>query len=281
MGVCYLDERDDDNQEKKKNNSSKSSNTDKVNLTEPKRNSQTKERNNQKNADNSNEKNIYSSFKPKSSTATDSIDPSSSYKPQELKPSQVKTQEKMQQKIQQQMQQQFQLNEEELKNFREKMVELINEKREKHKANIVELNDDMNKIAQAHAEKLAKKGKVEYSNNKYHDQEISEIIFKSMQTFNESICVNYWYSDRDQYNEKNPKESNFTKLVWKISMFVGIGVARDADKKYYCVCNLLPSGGEFNENVNVGNQVYLYGPGETDKGDDQPSINKNRDPQII
>lgn len=170
---------------------------------------------------------------------------------------------------------QLQLTESELNNFRKKMVDLINEKRSKHSANNLELNDEINQIAQAHAEKLAKEEKVEYSKNKCGGEEMSEILYQSMGNFNEEVAVKFWYQDIDDYKERSPKENNFTKLVWKISSFGGIGVSVSSDGTYYCVCDLIPSGGEFQENVIIDKpQYFVETPGGyTDGSRKNPIIN--------
>lgn len=176
--------------------------------------------------------------------------------------------------------QQMQLNDQELKTFRNNMLELINEFRKKHGANPITENEDINKIAQAHAEKMARDGKEEYSHNKLGEEKMSELIYRSMQNFTEKVAVNFWYSDINSYNERNPQENNFTKLVWKLSTFAGIGVSRGADGNYYCVCNLLPCAGgdkgEYSENVKMNRQVYIQGNGTTDDGNGD----KNNDPRI-
>ena len=62
------------------------------------------------------------------------------------------------------------------------------------------------------------------------------------------------YDENLEYNykTKDPEPSNFTQMVWKSSEFIGFGMQKSLNGKYYYVINYYPTGnidGQFQKNV--------------------------------
>ena len=139
----------------------------------------------------------------------------------------------------------------------------INQIRELHQVPELISSGDIDSIAQAFANKLAKIGELDYSNNKYKGGELGEILFYNEvgEIDTESVIDNWYKDSKDfRYNNSNynPEATPFAQLVWKSSKLIGIGFSKDEKGGTYIVANFFPTG-------NVANQYSfnVYPP----KGD--------------
>jgi uncharacterized protein YkwD len=121
----------------------------------------------------------------------------------------------------------------------------INQLRKLHQVPELISSPDIDSISQAFANKIAKKGDLEYSNNTYKGSELGEILFyNQLGEVDTDSVIDEWYQyHKDfRYNQKNQEESPFSQLVWKKSKLIGIGFARDENGGTYIVANFFPAG---------------------------------------
>lgn len=145
-----------------------------------------------------------------------------------------------------------------LKKFRQECLKAHNEKRSIHRVNDLNLNSELDDIAQVYAETLAQSDSLNHSSNKFNGQRLGENLYmqggRAMSGF---LPVDSWYGESYNYDYENPRNSSgvtghFTQLVWKGSKELGVGCAKSRDGSYYVVCNYHPAGnwvGEERENV--------------------------------
>ena len=142
--------------------------------------------------------------------------------------------------------------------FLEEALCAHNELREKHNSPPLILNPTLTTLAQNHSELLAKKGNLNYSNNKLENKKLGENLFMSkMKCTGEEVSL-YWYKGIKYYdfqnmnNTENEETKNFTQLIWKSTKEVGFGVTTDKKGNFYVVANYFPCGnikGQYQNNV--------------------------------
>ena len=130
----------------------------------------------------------------------------------------------------------------------------INELRQLHQVGEIALAREIDSISQSFANKLAKKGELNYSDNKFRGEELGEILFYYSGDCDADTVIESWNKDSKtfKYNSKNPEASSFAQIVWKSSQYIGIGIAKDNKGATYIVSNFYPAGnvvGQFAENV--------------------------------
>ena len=139
--------------------------------------------------------------------------------------------------------------------FKSDVLDEINLLRSKHGVEGLKMDNDICKISQKYAKKMARESELELSGNKYNGQDLGEIIFSCHKEISPNELVNLWYlKDSKNYNyNKEPKISNnFTQLIWKNSKLFGLGSALTRDNQLYIVANFYPMGnvkGQFIKNV--------------------------------
>lgn len=140
-------------------------------------------------------------------------------------------------------------------NFCAEALQTHNYYRARHHAPPLRFNQELCNIAQAYAEKLAKKNSIAHSKAKFHGENMGEnIFFCSNKTATGEMASTSWYDEIKKYNFKKdaqPGTGHFTQLVWKSTTDVGFGVVPMAGN-YYVVANYYPCGnmiGKFHENV--------------------------------
>ncbi len=126
----------------------------------------------------------------------------------------------------------------------------------------MELTQKLNDYAQKYAETLAAKDQMQHSSDKDRDKIYGDWTGENLYyfwssdkniTLNGAAAVDSWYDEIKDYDFKKGKSKNggvvghFTKLVWKDSTQLGIGVAKSAKNSIYVVANYHP-GGNFNSN---------------------------------
>lgn len=144
-----------------------------------------------------------------------------------------------------------------LNKFIQEALQTHNQLRSKHRSPALRVNQELNKIAQKYAEKIAKSNSFEHSDNTFKGDNLGENLF---------MCGGYlitgkemsqqWYNEIKDYNfNKATFGSNtghFTQLIWADSIEVGFGAAKAKDGSYYGVANYYPAGnvmGNFAPNV--------------------------------
>ena len=130
----------------------------------------------------------------------------------------------------------------------------INEVREMHQVSGLSPNREIESIAQSFANKVAKQGDLDYSNNKYKGEELGEILFYYSSDCDAETVIETWNKDAKtfKYNSKNPEASSFAQIVWKSSKYIGLGISKDSKGGTYIVANFYPGGnvvGQFSDNV--------------------------------
>lgn len=130
----------------------------------------------------------------------------------------------------------------------------INEVRKMHQVDGLSPNKEIESISQSFANKLAKKGDIDYSNNTYNGEELGEILFYYSGDCDAETVIETWNKDANtfRYNSKNPEASSFAQIVWKSSKYIGLGISKDSKGATYIVANFYPGGnvvGQFADNV--------------------------------
>ena len=141
-----------------------------------------------------------------------------------------------------------------LESYKSDLIKQINKYRKDHDAKNLTDNSILDNIAQNFAEQLAKKGKLEYSYIKYNGEVLGESVYQSSTILAPLKLAKNLYDENKEYNyrSKDPEPSNFTQMVWKDTQYIGFGMQKGSDGKYYYVLNYYPTGnvdGQFQKNV--------------------------------
>ena len=141
-----------------------------------------------------------------------------------------------------------------IESYKLDIIKQINKYRNIHGAKNLITDANIDKISQKFASKLAKTGKLDYSSNEYKGQILGETVYKAEKYFAPLKLAKVLYDEISEYdfNSKDPEPNNFTQLVWKDTDFIGFGMAKSSDNKYYYVINYFPTGnidGQFKSNV--------------------------------
>jgi len=149
--------------------------------------------------------------------------------------------------------------------FNELEIKKHNELRKKHHVDDIILNKELMKIAQKHADKMAKTNNFSHSNKK--DRELKnhkgEWVGENIYYFWSSGQLCYtsgdstqsWYDEIKDYNFEKGESSNggvvghFTQVVWKNTKEAGFGLAFGKNE-CYVVGNYYPGGNFNNEEKN-------------------------------
>ena len=104
----------------------------------------------------------------------------------------------------------------------------INELRQLHQVGEIALAREIDSISQSFANKLAKKGELNYPDNKFRGEELGEILFYYSGDCDADNVIESWNNDSKtfKYNSKNPEPSSFAQIVWKSSQYIGIGMLK-------------------------------------------------------
>ena len=136
--------------------------------------------------------------------------------------------------------------------LKEGILTEINQIRELHQVPELISSGDIDSIAQAFANKLAKTGELDYSNNSYKGGELGEILFyNEIGEIDTESVIDTWHKDSKdfRYNNSNynPEATPFAQLVWKSTKLIGVGFSKDEKGGTFIVANFFPTG-------NVANQ---------------------------
>lgn len=141
--------------------------------------------------------------------------------------------------------------------LKEGIITGINQIRILHQVQELISSSDIDSISQSFANKLAKNGKLDYSNNNYKGEELGEILFyNELGEVDTEAVIDSWYKDSKDYkfnnSNYNPEATPFAQLVWKSTKLIGLGFSRDEKGGTYIVANFYPIGNVTNQyNFNV------------------------------
>lgn len=139
--------------------------------------------------------------------------------------------------------------------FRKDCLKEHNILRKRHKVNDLILSEELNRIAQKNAQKIANEQQIGNSVNKWNGHDLGESVYISEGNLTAKSMVQHWYEEGNNYCydiEDNFGTSHFTQIIWKETEQIGVGIAKSRDGKYsYGVVIYYPEGnyGYFKENV--------------------------------
>ena len=140
--------------------------------------------------------------------------------------------------------------------FCNEALQAHNNYRKKHHAEPLKLNKELCKIAQNYANYLANIGRLQHSDNTYHNKSMGENIYScSGKEATGTSVTNSWYSEIKNYNysgDYSDGTGHFTQVVWKDTKEVGFGKSKGQNGKIFVVANYYPAGnviGYFKPNV--------------------------------
>ena len=141
-----------------------------------------------------------------------------------------------------------------IESYKKDLIKQINKYRNEHGADKLTNENKIDKIAQKFAEKLAKKGELDYSYNQFNGEDLGESVYQSEIYFAPLKLAKTLYDENIEYNykSKDPEPSNFTQMVWKNSELIGFGMQKNSEGNYFYVINYYPIGnidGQFKKNV--------------------------------
>ncbi len=148
-----------------------------------------------------------------------------------------------------------------IKKFSKESLKFHNEYRKEHKAEPLELDNELQKYAQKHANLLAQLNKEIHSNCRFNDKIIGESIYSKNLFFTGEEFTKNLYNDINYYNfEKSKcvfKASRFTQLVWKETKKVGFGLSLNKNSgNFFAVAIYFPPGNKLGcYKTNVENKI--------------------------
>lgn len=131
----------------------------------------------------------------------------------------------------------------ELIDYKFEIIKQINKYRNSHGVRSLRSDYDQDKISQNLADEISKNG------SQYNGE---ETVYKSENLISPVNLAQILYNENVNYDYKNEKPSNFTKMIWKKSILIGFGMQKTSDNKYVVVIRYFPPGnilGEFSKNV--------------------------------
>ena len=129
--------------------------------------------------------------------------------------------------------------------FNLEVLDEINKYRLIHGVEELVMDENINKISQKYAEKMARESELELSGNKFKEKELGEIIFSCKEDISPKELVDIWYNNGSKnydYKKEPIVCSNFTQLIWKNSKQFGLGHILTRDNTLYVVANFYPEG---------------------------------------
>ncbi|XP_033096957.1 uncharacterized protein LOC117101177 [Anneissia japonica] len=144
----------------------------------------------------------------------------------------------------------------ELRKFQKEALESHNEYRSMHGTPKLKLADDLNKIAQAYAEELAKTDSFRHSKCDGIGENLAMHFSSKSTDYCGGEATKQWYSEIEKYKFDRPGftpgTGHFTQVVWAETKEMGIGKAVTRSGKVIAVANYRPTGNmlsKFKDNV--------------------------------
>ncbi|CAG7718729.1 unnamed protein product [Allacma fusca] len=135
--------------------------------------------------------------------------------------------------------------------FIQEALEEHNKLRAKHGIGPVSVDEDLNNVAQAWANRLLQKGKMEHSTNGFGEN----VFWASGGSINGAKPCQAWYSEIKDFDfnriDHTPGTGHFTQLLWKSSTKIGIALA-SGKAGHFVVANYNPPGnflGQYPQNI--------------------------------
>ncbi|CAF4077497.1 unnamed protein product, partial [Rotaria sordida] len=141
--------------------------------------------------------------------------------------------------------------------FQGETLQRHNTLRARHCAKSLQLNNNLNKIAQDYADYLAATNGFQHSNNGYGENLYTFSSSATLGMLHGNKATDAWYDEIEDYDFSRPGFSgatgHFTQIVWKGSTQLGVGIAfGNGGRRAIVVCNYDPPGnymGQFSQNV--------------------------------
>ena len=127
--------------------------------------------------------------------------------------------------------------------YKYEIIKQINKYRNSHGVRSLRSDYEQDNISQNLADEISKNGS-------QHNGD--ETVYKSENYMPPANLAQILYNENINYDYKNEKPSNFTKMIWKKSILIGFGMQKTRDNKYVVVIKYYPPGnifGEFVKNV--------------------------------
>ncbi|XP_031370965.1 uncharacterized protein LOC102674858 [Apis dorsata] len=144
-------------------------------------------------------------------------------------------------------------------NFVEDFLKLHNKYRAIHNSPPLKIDDELNELAQEWAERLARKGILQYKSDPKYGENIYISPWRNLPyDIKPKDPLESWYREGDYYKYGDDDAKglngvcNFTQLVWKNTQLIGLGISIAINGAFYFVCFYYPCGnivGQFKENV--------------------------------
>uniref|UniRef100_UPI00359001DF uncharacterized protein isoform X2 n=1 Tax=Myxine glutinosa TaxID=7769 RepID=UPI00359001DF len=143
------------------------------------------------------------------------------------------------------------------KTIAEEFVDSCNQLRAKHNSNNLVLGEDLCREAQAWARELLALGRMEVKECDF-GQSYGKMTRPGGKTPTGEEIAQMWYSKKENYDFSQPGfqkgSGNFTQLVWKATMEVGLGIATADGCEFFIVAFFHPPGNirgkrNFSDNV--------------------------------
>ena len=141
-------------------------------------------------------------------------------------------------------------------NFCSEALQAHNNYRKIHHVGPLKLNRELCKIAQNYSNHLANVGRLQHSDNCYHNDAMGENLYFCFGKDPTGTSVTTsWYSEIKQYDYSGDWSNgtgHFTQVVWKETTEVGFGKTKAQSGKIFVVANYYPAGnvlGFFKYNV--------------------------------
>jgi len=131
----------------------------------------------------------------------------------------------------------------ELIDYKYEIIKQINKYRNSHGVRSLRSDYDQDNFSQNLADEISKNGT---------QHKGDETVYKSDNYIPPANLAQILYNESINYDYKNEKPSNFTKMIWKKSILIGFGMQKSSDNKYVVVIKYYPPGnifGEFLKNV--------------------------------
>ncbi|CAG7714315.1 unnamed protein product [Allacma fusca] len=135
--------------------------------------------------------------------------------------------------------------------FIQEALEEHNKLRASHGIGPVSIDEDLNNVAQAWANRLLQKGKMEHSTNGFGEN----VFWASGGSINGAKPCQAWYSEIKDFDfnriDHTPGTGHFTQLLWKGSDKIGIALA-SGKAGHFVVANYNPPGnflGQYAQNI--------------------------------
>ena len=151
-----------------------------------------------------------------------------------------------------------QINSLDLEKIRADILSNHNYHRKRHQVDELEINKELETVAQSYSQYLSSIDAIKYSENeKYgeniylintNNKDINNIGEKVSQKWYEEISNYDFINHNYNYNNINtPETRHFTQLIWKETKFIGCGASCNKNNNCFIVCNYYPPGNNLNE----------------------------------